>query len=175
MSSVRPKPHDRSRAVGVVGLGKMGSQIARHLIARGMPVTGFDVRIEALEDLVSQGGEAASSPAALAARVDVIITSLPSHAALAAVISGFDGLLAGGLPGLTVIETSTLTRAMKRPFHDDLEAAGIVMLDCPLSGTAAQLAERDVAVYASGDSKRAAVGRSTRQTVFPLALSMRKR
>jgi putative dehydrogenase len=152
VSSVPPKPYESDgRAVGVIGLGKMGSQIAGHLMAAGMPVWGYDLRSAAMTDLASRGGAVAMSPAALAASVDVIITSLPSWGALASVIEGSDGILAGARSGSTVIETSTLTSAVKRQFRDQLEARGMVMLDCPLSGTAAQMAERDVAVYASGD------------------------
>jgi putative dehydrogenase len=129
----------------------MGGAIARHLIDAGMSVYGFDVRSDALTELSSRGGVVSASPAVLAASVDVVITSLPSQAALAEVVRGSSGLLEGARSGLTVIETSTLTSAMKRQFRDELASAGVVMLDCPLSGTASQMADRDVAVYASGD------------------------
>ena len=52
-----------------------------------------------------------------------------------------------------VIETSTLTIADKQRFEAILSKAGHVALDCPLSGTGAQAAVRDLVVYASGDSK----------------------
>ncbi len=50
-------------------------------------------------------------------------------------------------------ETSTLPETAKKRAHDVLAAKGIVLLDCPLSGTGAQARTRDLAVYASGDAK----------------------
>ncbi len=76
--------------------------------------------------------------------------SLPSEAALAAVC---DDLIAAGSPGLIVAETSTLPLATKEAAEKRLKAHGITLLDCPLSGTGAQAASRDLAVYASGDAR----------------------
>jgi len=125
--------------------------MARHLVERGFTVHGFDVRPAALANLESAGGLVAGSPAALASAVQVVITSLPSSAALDSVINDDDGLIAGASPGLTVVETSTLSIAAKEQGYAELARSGITMLDCPLSGTASQMETRDVAVYASGD------------------------
>ncbi|UQX88968.1 NAD(P)-dependent oxidoreductase [Jatrophihabitans telluris] len=129
----------------------MGGQIARHLLEQQWSVLGFDVCSAALTELSDRGGRVAASPAALASSVDVVITSLPSTAALWDVVRGPTGLVSGSRPGLTVVETSTMTSAAKRAVCDELRASAVVMLDCPLSGTAAQMAQGDVAVYASGD------------------------
>ncbi|PZS16078.1 MAG: NAD(P)-dependent oxidoreductase [Pseudonocardiales bacterium] len=129
----------------------MGAPMARHLVERGFTVHGFDVRPAALANLESAGGLVAGSPAALASAVQVVITSLPSSAALDSVINDDDGLIAGASPGLTVVETSTLSIAAKEQGYAELARSGITMLDCPLSGTASQMETRDVAVYASGD------------------------
>jgi putative dehydrogenase len=88
----------------------------------------------------------------------VVITSLPSVAALADVVSGEHGLVSAGPDGLILIETSTLPVAAKAEAARALERAGAVVLDCPLSGTASQMQARDIAVYASGDP--AAIERS---------------
>lgn len=155
MSSVSPKSSDNARTqpVGVIGLGKMGGEIARHLVNQGWVVHGYDIRNEALEQLASIGGYPAASPATLAPSVDVVITSLPSSMALANVLSAADGLIAGAQHDWTLIDTSTMTSESKRAFRDQVASAGGAMLDCPLSGTARQMVDRDVAVYASGDSE----------------------
>jgi L-threonate 2-dehydrogenase len=137
--------------VGVVGLGNMGLPMAGHLLAAGFAVRGYDVRGEAVQALAAVGGEPAASPAAGAAGAGVVITSLPSVAALREVISGEAGLAGAADSGLIVVETSTLPLDVKDEARQALSAAGAVLLDCPLSGTASQMRERDIAVYASGD------------------------
>ncbi len=77
-----------------------------------------------------------------------MLTSLPSVAALEATVAS---LLAEKKRGLVVAELSTLPIPDKEISRDRLAAGGIVLLDCPLSGTGAQAATRDLAVYASGE------------------------
>jgi 3-hydroxyisobutyrate dehydrogenase-like beta-hydroxyacid dehydrogenase len=144
--------------VGVVGLGNMGLPMAGHLLAAGFGVRGYDVRPEAVSALTRAGGVAATSAAGVADGAGVVITSLPSVAALHEVVSGPDGLAGAAADGLIVIETSTLPLTAKDEAARVLGGAGAVVLDCPLSGTASQMQERDIAVYASGDT--AAIERS---------------
>jgi putative dehydrogenase len=140
------------RAVGVIGLGKMGAPMARHLLNGGFSVIGYDIRSDALKAFEKRGGTTSTSPSEMVAAADVVLTSLPSVDALANVMRASNGVLASGSVGLTVIETSTFAPATKEAFRVELEAAGMIMLDCTISGTAAQMATRDVAVYASGRS-----------------------
>jgi len=144
--------------VGVVGLGRMGLPMAGHLLAAGFAVQGYDVRPEAADALAAAGGAPVASPAGAAAGAQVVITSLPSVAALAEVAAGAQGLASATREGLILIETSTLPIAAKAEAAQALGRAGAVVLDCPLSGTASQMRSRDIAVYASGDP--AAIKRS---------------
>jgi L-threonate 2-dehydrogenase len=133
---------------GIIGVGIMGSAIARNLIADGLPVVGFDVAPERQKELGAMGGTSARSAAEVAASADIILTSLPSIAALdetAAAISG------AARPGTIVAELSTLPIEVKQRSHDALAASGITLLDCPLSGTGAQAVTRDLVVFASGE------------------------
>jgi 3-hydroxyisobutyrate dehydrogenase-like beta-hydroxyacid dehydrogenase len=132
--------------------------MAGHLLAAGFGVRGYDVRPEAVSALARAGGAPAASPAGAAAEAQVVITSLPSVAALAEVVSGEHGLAGAAPGGMILIETSTLPVTAKAEAARALEGAGTVMLDCPLSGTASQMRARDIAVYASGDP--AAIARS---------------
>jgi 3-hydroxyisobutyrate dehydrogenase-like beta-hydroxyacid dehydrogenase len=144
--------------VGVVGLGNMGLPMSGHLLAAGFAVRGYDVRAGAVRALAGAGGQPAASPADAAAGADVVITSLPSVTALLEVISGEGGLAAAAGSGLIVVETSTLPLDVKDEARQILGAAGAELLDCPLSGTASQMRNRDIAVYTSGDT--AAIERS---------------
>ena len=136
------------RKVAIVGLGIMGGAIAKNLIAAGFAVGGYDVDPGRLAALETVGGVPAGSAAEAARGRDLVLTSLPSVAALDATV---DSLLTVPQRGLVVAEISTLPIEAKEAARDRLRAAGITMLDCPLSGTGAQAQTRDLAVYASGE------------------------
>ena len=134
--------------IGVIGLGIMGSTIARNLVRAGFAVSGFDTDPTRLAALAADGGTAAPDAATVAAASDVVLTSLPSISALEATVAA---LVATRREGQIVCELGTLPIETKEAARVALEAAGIVLLDCPLSGTGAQAATGDLVVLASGD------------------------
>ena len=136
------------RTVGIIGLGIMGGAIARNLVERGWEVVGFDIEPARRSEFALVGVTIVDGTSAVAARASTIMTSLPNAGAAHAVATEIAGC---GQPVRIVVETSTFTIADKVHFKDILEPAGHVALDCPLSGTGAQAAVRDLVVYASGD------------------------
>ena len=137
------------RTVGIIGLGIMGGAIARNLVERGWAVIGFDTEPSRRSELERSGVTIADGAGAVAARAAIVMTSLPNADAANAVAAQIAGC---GQPARIVVELSTLTIADKLHFKAILEPAGHIALDCPLSGTGAQAAVRDLVVYASGDS-----------------------
>ena len=137
-----------SETVAIIGLGIMGGAIARSLVKEGHAVRGFDLNPECMAALTGAGGTAASSALEAAQGAAVVLTSLPSVGALDMTVTA---LLAVPRAGLVVAELSTLPIPDKERCRDRLAAQGIAMLDCPLSGTGAQAATGDLAVYASGE------------------------
>lgn len=140
-----------SLKAGMIGLGIMGSAISANLLKEGISVVGYDVVKEQVDLLVSKGGKGAASPKDVAGKTDIVITLLPSVAALDEVVWGKDGILASNHKGLIVVESGTLPLEDKLRAHAALQNAGMLMLDCTLSGTGAQAAVKDLAVYGSGD------------------------
>ena len=136
------------KSVGIIGLGIMGGAIARNLCERGWHVTGFDIDPVAIEAFKKAGGHLAASAAAVAEHERVVLTSLPSPKIVKAVAEEIAASHAQ--PGLIVVELSTLALEDKIAFADVLRAKGHCPLDCPLSGTGAQAAKRDLVIYASG-------------------------
>ncbi len=136
--------------VGVVGLGIMGSAMSTHLMAAGFVVVGVDPVAGAQEALVERGGRAADDLGALGREAGVVLTSLPSSVAALEVARGLASVASAGT---IVVETSTLSPAVKRECRDVLAEAGVVLLDCPLSGTGAQARDRDLVVLGSGDAE----------------------
>lgn len=139
------------KLVGIVGIGIMGSAMARNLLKDGFRVVGYDLSDAAMDAFVKAGGERAGSPREVAERATIMITSLPSVAALKAAVSGNDGLMTAKGDGQIVIECSTLPLTAKQEAHEALAARGKTLLDCPVSGTGAQAARKDLVVFASGD------------------------
>jgi len=138
------------KTVGIVGLGIMGSAIARNLVERGWRVTGFDIDPTKNADLAQAGVTIVNSVTAVAGGAPIIMTSLPTPAAVAKVA---EEIASSGQQSRIVIELSTLSIADKLRFEAILQKAGHIALDCPLSGTGAQAKVRDLVVYASGDSE----------------------
>ncbi|MGH7126627.1 MAG: NAD(P)-dependent oxidoreductase, partial [Stellaceae bacterium] len=125
-----------------------GSAIAGNLLKKGAAVTGYDIDARRMSELAAAGGTPAGSASEVAGQAQILLTSLPSSAALAATVSS---VLQMPRAGLAIAELSTLPIEVKLEARDRLAAAGVVLLDCPLSGTGAQAVTGDLAVYASGE------------------------
>jgi len=134
-------------AIGVIGLGIMGSAMAANILAAGFPVLGYDVRGSRCTSLTKAGGRATRSARDVANRASVVITSLPTAQSLHDVAAE---LAVAGQRGQTVVETSTLPIGVKQEARALLARRGVILLDCPLSGTGAQARVKDLVVYASG-------------------------
>ena len=152
--------------IGVVGLGVMGSAMASNLLAAGHDVLGFDLDPGKVAAFAEGGGTAADSTGSLAAGADLVVLSLPTISALADVA---DEIAANARDGLTCLEAGTFPLEAKLAARQVLSAAGVDLLDTPLSGTGLQAADATLVVFASGsrdgyDRARPvfdAIGRST--------------
>jgi 3-hydroxyisobutyrate dehydrogenase/glyoxylate/succinic semialdehyde reductase len=138
-----------NKVVGIVGLGIMGGAIARNLAERGWQVVGYDLDAARCAEMARANITIATYAMQVARDTPIIMTSLPSATAVEDVACA---IAHSGQPPRIVVELSTLAIAEKLRFEDILTTAGHIALDCPLSGTGAQARERDLVVYASGDS-----------------------
>jgi 3-hydroxyisobutyrate dehydrogenase/glyoxylate/succinic semialdehyde reductase len=138
------------KTVGIIGLGIMGGAISRNLVERGWRVIGFDTDPAKNAELSQAKVAIAADIATLTRDAPIIMTSLPTPAAVHKVAQE---IASSAQPPRIVIELSTLSLTDKLRFETILQAAGHVALDCPLSGTGAQAKLRDLVVYASGDGK----------------------
>ena len=136
--------------VGIVGVGIMGNAFATNLRKAGFPVLAYDISADALRRIEALGGSAAGSAAEVAEKARVVITSLPTEAALRAALGGPAGIASARANPL-VVEMSTMRLTIKEEVRALLAAAGKTMVDCPVSGTGAQAANKDLVVFASGD------------------------
>ena len=140
--------------VGMIGLGIMGQAMSANMVKDGFSVVGYGgprSNKEKIIELKKVGGIGAHSPREVAEQADIINTCLPSVKSLEDVVYGNDGILSSGIRDLIIIESSTFPLEDKLRIHADLLNNGIIMLDCPISGTGAQAVTKDLSIYASGD------------------------
>lgn len=137
--------------VGFIGLGNMGSRMAANLQRAGYPMVVHDVRPEAASDLAEAGADLASAPRDVAARADVIFTSLPGPAEVELVATGPDGLEGALRAGQVYVDLSTNRPTLMRDLEARFRPLGVDVLDAPVSGGVIGAADRNLAVMVGGD------------------------
>ena len=127
--------------------------MAETLLARGFPVCGYDPVPAARRRLKRAGGWPLDSSLAVAAEAGILISSLPSSAALEAVVDEICRAKRRSGGKTIVVETSTLPIDDKQQARARLARSGVTALDCPISGTAVRLNERAWTIFTSGDKR----------------------
>lgn len=140
--SIAPEPAaDERTAVGVIGLGLVGSALASRLTRAGHAVVGFDREAAAVAAWVQQGGEAADSPAAMASRCAQVVLAVFDTAGVLDVVEGPQGLLAASdlaAPRL-IVDCSTGDPDALQALSARLASRGIDFIEAPLSGSSRQI------------------------------------
>ncbi|WP_066709420.1 NAD(P)-dependent oxidoreductase [Curvibacter delicatus] len=144
--------------VHVIGVGKMGLPMARHLAAAGHSVTVSDPSLERCQLARAQGLEVSTSPAAAMAAAEVVLSSLPNDAALLAVAAQ---VAAHAHVGAIYVDTSTVSLQASAEAAQALAAKGVLYLRCTVSGNNKMAEAAQLTVMASGP-------RAAYTTVLPL-------
>ena len=136
---------------GFIGVGNLGAHLATNLLRAGFAVVVYDLDRDAAERLIEAGGVCASSPKQAVESVDTVITCLPSPAAVAAVMTGENGILAGLKAGGTWIDMSTNDLNEVKRLAALAADNGIACLEAPVTGGVHKAAEGDITVLVGGD------------------------
>ncbi len=130
---------DRAKTtVGFIGLGYMGEGMAANLLAKGNAlVVMANRKRDAVERLVADGASEVKTAAEMAALSDAIFLCVTGSPEVEAIIEGPDGILAGGKPGLMVIDCSTAEPDSTLRLAEVLAKKGMSLVDAPLGGTPA--------------------------------------
>jgi len=155
-------------SVGFIGLGNVGSKLAGTLVRNGLPTMVLDRDPNAMAQLVAAGAKAALSPADLARNCEVVITCLPSPAAVAEVMESADGVLAGLQPESIWVEMSTNDAHDVVRLGARVTEVGGYTADCPVSGGCHRAATGNISIFAGCD-------RSTFERLLPLLSVMGRR
>ena len=117
--------------IALIGLGNMGLPMAANLLKAGHTVAGFDLAAANLAAHAANGGRAASSVADAVAGADMVLTMLPAGKHVAAV---YADILATVTSKPLLVDSSTIDVATARDVAAKAAAAGMEMLDAPVSG-----------------------------------------
>ena len=121
------------RIVGFIGLGRMGSGMARNLLKSGVPLVVWDVVPEAERSLIDDGASAAADPAALAESAELLFLCVPSDKEAGEVLFGERGVVAAGR-ATAVVDTTTMNHRAAGRLAQRAREAGVAYADCPVSG-----------------------------------------
>lgn len=141
------------KKTGVIGTGRIGNPMAKNLIKAGFPVTVYDVRPEAYQELSEMGATIVSSPKEVAEHADVMLLSLMRSETIEEVLFGENGVCEVEVQGKVVIDTSTSQPHKTREFAQRLSALGAQLIDSPLTGGEAGAQAATLIFFVGGDEK----------------------
>jgi 3-hydroxyisobutyrate dehydrogenase-like beta-hydroxyacid dehydrogenase len=142
----------RSR-LGFIGLGFLGSRIARRLVAAEFPVGVYDLDYPNARELAHAGAEVAGSLAELAGEVDVVLSCLPDEAAVEAVYLNAGNVLSNAKRGTRIIEMSTISPEISRALCQAARKRDISVLDVAVSGSTPSAEAGTLTLFGGGDRK----------------------
>jgi 3-hydroxyisobutyrate dehydrogenase len=148
-----------STRVAFLGLGIMGSGMARRILEGGFTLSVFNRNPERAAPLASAGATVSTSPRLAAAQADVIVSMVADDQAARAVWLGSEGALAGAEPGALCIESSTVSPGWVRELSAEALARGCEFIDAPVTGSRTHAAAGELRFLVGGTV--AALGRAT--------------
>ncbi|QSG11935.1 3-hydroxyisobutyrate dehydrogenase or related beta-hydroxyacid dehydrogenase [Halapricum desulfuricans] len=139
------------QTIGFIGLGAMGAPMAWNLEEAGYDLLVYNRSDGPTEPFAEAGIEVADSPRAVGQQADIVVTMVTDDEALAAVLDGETGLLAGLDSETTVVQMSTVTPEATEAAAQTVRAQNARFVDAPVSGTVGPAEEGTLTVLAGGD------------------------
>lgn len=138
--------------VALIGLGLMGSGMARNLLRAGFSLTVYNRTGERAAPFAGSGATVAQTPHEAASKTNVIISMVSDDIASRAVWLGSEGALSGARAGSLLVECSTLSPSWVRELAELAARQGCILLDAPVSGSKPQAEAGELAFFVGGDS-----------------------
>ena len=136
--------------IGFIGLGTMGAAMAANLARAGHDVVAWNRTPGRAPQLDSLGINRLENPAAVAGASDVVVVCVSDTPDVEAVLFGPDGVVSGARSGMLVIDCSTIAPGATREFADRLAAAGIALVDAPVSGGSEGAQKATLTIFVGG-------------------------
>lgn len=153
----------KNQRLGFIGLGNLGSPMARRLLAAGFPMMVYNRDTNKTNAIAALGAEAASDPGELAAHVDVVLSCVPDGAAVENVYLGPGGVLRNAKPGTLIIEMSTVAPETSQKLYRVARELRISVLDIAVSGSAPVAEAGTLTLLGGGDRQDF----DAAETIFP--------
>jgi 3-hydroxyisobutyrate dehydrogenase-like beta-hydroxyacid dehydrogenase len=140
--------------VAFIGLGIMGAPMAGHLLAAGCELHVHTRTKSKAEPLLSRGAKWCDTPAEAAAEATHVFLCLPDTPDVERVVTGTDGVLAGAIRNITIIDHSTIAPAATRALATAAAERGVTFLDAPVSGGDVGARNATLSIMVGGDEQR---------------------
>jgi len=137
--------------IGFIGLGNMGSELARHLLAAGHTLATFARGERSRANAGRLGLNARSSPAEVAQESEVVFTMVTAGADVEMVTLGPEGIAQGASAGSILVDLSTISPTIARDVGRRLAVRGIHMLDAPVSGGIPAAKAASLTIFVGGE------------------------
>jgi 3-hydroxyisobutyrate dehydrogenase-like beta-hydroxyacid dehydrogenase len=144
-------PISNSARLGFIGIGNMGSRIARRLMDHGYTLMVYDSDYDKVSALETHGAEVATSVADLARKSDVVLSCLTNDDAVRNVYLGADGILSNARLGSLVLEMSTVSPNTSREVARQGHERGLNVLDIAISGSTPAAEQGTLTLLAGGN------------------------
>jgi 3-hydroxyisobutyrate dehydrogenase-like beta-hydroxyacid dehydrogenase len=138
--------------VGFMGLGSMGLPMAQNILKGGFPLSVYNRTKEKASSIIEQGAKWASTPAALAAQCDVIISMVSNDAALNEIVEGPSGILSSSKKLSIHISMSTVSPELSDTLEKKHKENGIAYLSAPVTGRPERAQAGTLWIFLAGDS-----------------------
>ena len=135
--------------VGFLGLGVMGLPMAKNVARKsGLPVMGYDVVAERVEEFRLSGGLPTADPVEIYQNCDVILQILPTHAIIE---DSVKQAIRHGKPGNIIVDLSSTAPDIILELDKETKRAGMFLLDSPVSGGNPMAIAGTLAIMTGGD------------------------
>jgi len=138
------------KKIGFIGLGIMGSPMAKNLLKAGYPLTVYDIVPDKVKDVVEAGAQSALSNKDVAEKSEIVITMLPNSPEVKQAVLGDNGVLQGARPGTILIDMSSIAPLASKEIAERAKEKGVIMLDAPVSGGEPKAIEGTLAIMVGG-------------------------
>jgi 3-hydroxyisobutyrate dehydrogenase-like beta-hydroxyacid dehydrogenase len=145
------KLNQHTAKVGFIGLGLMGSRLARRLHTAGWNIRAWNRSPQPAAEISKEGITIAPSVAALATDSDVILSSLSNDTAVRSVYLDKGGVFSAAEPGTVILEMSTISPELSRSLHREARTKGVSFLDVAISGSTPAVDAGTITLLAGGD------------------------
>jgi 3-hydroxyisobutyrate dehydrogenase len=160
---------DATERIGFLGLGIMGSRMAANVARAGFPLTVWThTPGKAARWAAEHGASAVDTPAEAARQSDVVVSMVVDGAQVASVLTGPGGAIEAARPGLLCVDMSTIAPPDTRRIGAELQAAGVRMLDAPVTGSSPRAQDGSLTIMVGGAAEDFARARPLLETMGTL-------